>query len=116
MRNGNGVARIESKKTNGSTVRRTVRVKIVLQRLRRVLLPKGLTIIQSRPVFVRGKKGYPDDVGRFFVVRGESEIVEHHVNLEEFARKHGVVKSWEEVAEHRDSPPSNGEGRVQKRA
>jgi hypothetical protein len=118
MRNGNGVAKLESKKTNGSTVRRVVRVRVVLARLRRALLPKGLTIIMSRPVLVRGKRGYPDDVGRFFVVR-EKEIVEHHVDLDAFARRHGVVKEWEEIEEHRNaSPPSRSDdgGRVQKRA
>jgi hypothetical protein len=92
----NGVAKVDQKKTNGSSaVRRTVTVRAVMARLRRVL-PKGKALMKSRPVRVRGKKAWPDDVGRFFVL-DDAVIVEHHVDLDAFARKHEVLQPWEEI-------------------
>jgi len=96
----NGVAKVDSKKTNGSPIRRTVTVRAIMQRLRRVL-PKGQMLMKSRPVRIRGKKTYPEDVGRFFVLN-DAAIVEHHVDLDAFARRHDVLKPWEEIEDRSD--------------
>jgi hypothetical protein len=110
----NGVAKTDSKKPNGSPVRRVVTVRAVMHRLRR-MLPSGQTLMKSRPIGNGKTKRYPNDVGQFFLVN-DSTIVEHHVDLDAFARRHGALKPWEQVCDDDQEASENGASKVQKRA
>lgn len=76
-------------------VKITLSVRAIVQRLRRVL-PKEQKLMRSRPTIVGDKRIYPRDVGRFYLINVNDEtIVEHHIDLEAFGRRHRVVQAWE---------------------
>lgn len=80
-------------------VKRSISVRALIQRLNRVLASKGQKVMRSKPiVHDDGLKKYPPDVGRFFVLNeADAHITEHHINLDEYGRRHAALKPWEVV-------------------
>jgi hypothetical protein len=69
-----------------------VTARAVLIRMNRVLVKDGLCLKKSIGPRARA------EMGEYFVVHGKrGEVVEAHVNLEKFARKHEILKPWEEI-------------------
>jgi hypothetical protein len=68
---------------------------VVMKRVNRFLAHKGHKLHKLHPP--RGKKRLTDaqrDLGRFYI-SSESRVVERHVDLEGFARKHEIIASYE---------------------
>jgi len=67
----------------------------LMKRLNRFLADKEISVHKNRPArSLRGPTPLEKELGTFFVVRGDA-VVEKHVDLEEFARRHGVLAAWE---------------------
>ncbi len=80
---------------NGNSVKITITLRTIMSRLRRVL-PKEHKLMRSRPTIVGEKRIYPRDVGRFYLLNvNDQEIVEHHIDLEAFSRRHRALKPFE---------------------
>jgi hypothetical protein len=81
-----------------------VSVRAALCRLNRVLRQHGRQLYRSKPIYQDGRKIYPPDLGRFFIVSGtgnNAKIYEAHVDLEKLARQHHVLRVWETIDDTR---------------
>jgi hypothetical protein len=71
----------------------------LMRRINRFLKADSCQLIKNRPSRAKGAskrltlREY--ELGRFFVVRAGQVVVEHHVDLEEFARRYGIIKPYE---------------------
>ena len=76
--------------------KRAISNRALIQRLNR-LMPEGRRVMRSKPERRLPEKRYPDDVGRFFILEGDSHVVEHHLDIEALGRRLGALKPWETV-------------------
>ena len=73
----------------------------LIKRINRFLGEKGYRLLKNRRTRGKNPKRRTQreiDLGTYYVVDGD-RVVEKHVNLERFARKHEIIASWEVFAD-----------------
>ena len=68
-----------------------VSLRAVCQRLARALARDGRTLKKTRAAPAR------KEIGDYFIVNGGGEIIAHHVDLVQLARKIGVLQPYEHL-------------------